>query len=599
MGKIILLPEEVYAKIAAGEVIEGPFSVVRELIDNSLDAHATHIEVTVSNGGKDYIQVSDNGIGMSAEDAVLALQKHTTSKIRDFSDLDTLDTMGFRGEALSSICAVSELTLLSRSREEHTGVKVNYAFGKSLGAIPSASNVGTEVSVRNLFGNVPARKKFLKSSRAEYLLIKDELLKKALSFHERGFSLSADNRAVYTLIPRKSQRERIADVLGKELEVNLEETSSREELFTIRLFVSNRNHTLANRRGQYFFINRRPVFDRSLSFALNNPARGIVPSGRFVYAFVFIEIQASLLDVNVHPAKKEIKIKIESRLFSELHRMSEKLFKESFYPPFSSGGLAAHVSVKELGWNTGEYYENGDSGTTVQAEPHGRELFEGEVQKAPPIPSANAGAQAVPGTGADEAGVQGQRTRIHYQGVLFRTYLLFEGADFILLVDQHAAHERVLYERYRAASEGGDVLKHLLIPINFTPPPRRYADIHENLDRFRQAGIMIEPFGEESFNIVTLPGAIPDHSEGEVISSFLDEYYEGKMSLRSQEIHTRLLEIAACRNAVKEGDLLKPEEALALIEQLEKTEVPFVCPHGRPTTLRLPRGYFEKAFKRR
>jgi len=644
LGKIFILSEEVSAKIAAGEVIEAPFSVVRELIDNSLDAGATNIRIVVNNGGKDYIHVSDNGTGMSCEDAVLAVQKHTTSKIRDFTDLDTLVTMGFRGEALSSICTVSDFTLLTRSKNEETGVKVSYSFGKYLGAVPSASNIGTNVSVRNLFSNLPARKKFLKSNRAETLLVKDEVLKKSICFHERGFYFSADDKVIFSLIPRGDERERISDVFGRGLEESLQEVGHEDEHFSLRVFISNRNYTLANRRGQFFFVNRRPVFDRSLSFALNDSSKEIVPAGRFVYAFVFMNISGSLLDVNVHPAKKEIRIKIQNRIYSELHRITEKCLMERFYPSFSEGKFADTVFVNEP-----ELTEQGRSDVrsdiTGEDIRHETELLFGGGGVLRPSPGRVVSRDAT-------AFTEKTSPRLLYRGALFQTYLIFEGADYVLLLDQHAAHERVLYERFRAAAgyrtiekqrfvrengsvgehrsvhkhepvrdhdflpehspvsksepdlkhrngpESALVLNHLLIPINFTPPLRRYADVIENIDRFKEAGIVIEPFGEESFNIVALPAGIPESREGEVVSELLEELYQGKLNFAQNELRERFLKIASCRSAVKEGDVLNSEEASRLLEDLEKTEVPYMCPHGRPTVVKLSKRYFEKVFKR-
>ena len=332
MGKILVLPEEVSGKIAAGEVIDGPYSIVRELMDNSLDADAQTIRITVNNGGKDFIQVADNGTGMSADDALLSVRKHTTSKIKDIEDLNTITTMGFRGEALSSICTVSAFTMLTRGKNEDSGRKVICCFGKDPEIKPSAANEGTEVTVKDLFQNLPVRRKFLKSNRAENARIKDEVLKKALSFYEIGFTFKADDRSIYRLIPKNNNRERIEEIFGSDLNENLIEIFHEDELFTIHGFISNKKHTLSNRNGQFLFINRRPIFDRSLLFAVNNPARGIVPAGRYIYAFVFIEINPSLIDVNVHPAKKEIRIKFEKNIHSKLYSMVEQNLYAGFYP---------------------------------------------------------------------------------------------------------------------------------------------------------------------------------------------------------------------------------------------------------------------------
>ena len=348
MSVIQILPEEVSGKIAAGEVIDGPYSVVRELIDNALDAEAQQVKVIINNGGKDFIQVSDNGIGMSKEDAILSVKKHTTSKIMSIDDLHSLTTMGFRGEALSSICAVSEFTMWTRRAEDDIGIKLTYSFGKSYTKEPAASNKGTEINVRNIFYNLPARRKFLKGNRAERARVKEEILKKSLSFFETGFSFTADDRSIFSLIARTDHRERIADIYGAQLEQNLEELSFNEEHFNIHAFISNKKHTLSNRRGQYIFINRRPIYDRSLFYAINNPARTILEAGRYVYAFVFVYIKPSLIDINVHPAKKEIKIKVENKIYSVLHKLIENTLQTKIYPFRTKEFVSSDITVHEL-----------------------------------------------------------------------------------------------------------------------------------------------------------------------------------------------------------------------------------------------------------
>lgn len=584
MGAIIVLPEEVSSKIAAGEVIDGPYSIVRELIDNSLDADATQIKVTVNNGGKDFILVSDNGSGMSKDDVVLAVQKHTTSKITNIEDLDTLTTMGFRGEAFSSICTVSDFTLLTKREEDDIGTKLAYSFGKDFVNEPAAANKGTEITVKNLFYNLPARRKFLKSNKAENARIKDEILKKALSFFERGFSLKADDRVIYSLIPRSDYRQRIADIYGQELNENLQDIVHEEDLFTIHVFISNKNSTLSNRRGQFIFINRRPVVERSLFFALNNPARGIVQAGRYVYAFVFIHINPSLIDVNVHPAKKEIKIKIEKKIYSALHKLVEQTLQVKFYPSLSHYEFDGYRTVQE------------------PSIAESMDLFiRNTIEKEPPVLEAVENRPSEPGSQVDIGKRKKDLSegRLLYRGVLFQTYIIFEGRDFILLIDQHAAHERVLYEKFKESSKNINSVKTLLIPINFTPPRKKYADLLESIDVFKEAGIEIEPFGDESFNILTIPGVIPESREDELLSYLFDEFYEGKINLQAHEIKERFLKLASCRSAIKEGNTINEEEARTLLNDLRSAKIPYVCPHGRPTFVRISKEYFEKAFKRR
>jgi DNA mismatch repair protein MutL len=589
VGIIRVLPEKVSNKIAAGEVIEGPFSIVRELIDNSLDAEATHVKIVVNNGGKDFIRITDDGIGMSKDDAILSIQKHTTSKIEDIEDLEILSTLGFRGEALSSICTVSDFTMVTRRNEEDIGVKLSCSYGKDLKTEPTAANIGSEMTVKNLFYNFPARRKFLKSNRAENVRIKDEVVKKSICFFNRGFSLSSDDRNIFRLIPRKNYRDRIADIFGKDLQENLSNISHEDDLFTIQGYLSNKNNTLSNRRGQYIFINNRPIIDRALYFALNGPARGIIEAGRYVYAFIYINIRPSLIDVNVHPSKKEIKIKIEKNVYSVLYKLVENILQSKFYPSFPEDILNPERTVRE-NLSQRDMAFHTERSVSFESRDWEKNTFDKSVESKVPKISIDKG-------GFDSIELFSEE--LVYRGSLFHTYIIFEGKDFILFIDQHAAHERVLYEAFRKKINDNVSVKMLLIPINFTPPRLKYAQLLECIDIFKEAGIEIEPFGDESFNILSIPAIIPEKREEESLSCLFDEFYSGKISPNAHELREKFIELAACRGAVKEGDALNANEARALLTELMGTEVPYVCPHGRPTYIQLTKDYFEKVFKRR
>jgi DNA mismatch repair protein MutL len=611
------LPEDVSGKIAAGEVIEGPFSAVRELIDNSLDAGAWEVSVKIRGGGKDIVQVSDDGCGMSEEDAILAAQKHTTSKIRSLEDLDSIASMGFRGEALSSICAVCEFTMLTRREEDERGTVVKVLFGGDIVFEPAAANRGTDVTVKSLFRNLPARRKFLKTDRAESARVKEEVLKKALSFSKTGFVLSSDDRLVFRLFPRASALERIGEVYGPGLEKNLIPLALREERFTVSGFVSNRLHTLSNRNGQFVFVNKRPVEDRGLLFALNGPARGIVQAGRYVYAFVFIEIDPGLLDVNVHPAKKEIRIKIERDVTGALAPAVRRALEERFYPVGWAAESGFDVFRSVRGPDGGEvrkgvFVGEGAGGEYAMGDDAGRKRARSDDTGYRGAPG-----ESVPGLGA--AGADSGRGDLRFfsnqpllfqgslpgsgelafRGTLFGTFSLFEGRHALLLLDQHAAHERVLYERFRERERENRVVKSLLVPINVTPPRAVYGEILDSLELLRDAGFEVEPFGDDSVNVNAVPGFIPDDFEEEAVALLIEEFGSGRPAAGGAEIRERFMKLAACRGAVKEGDPIGREEAFRLLDDLRNTKVPFVCPHGRPTCYLMTRDSIEKAFRRR
>lgn len=613
MGRIITLPQEVSMKIAAGEVIEGPFSVVRELIDNAIDAGSTQVRVTITNGGRDFIQVIDNGTGMSEQDAKLSVLKHTTSKIRRIDDLSTITSMGFRGEALASICAVSDISMVTKGEGDEHGVRLHCVSGGEAAMEPAASNQGTSATVRKLFHNLPARKKFLKSNRAEAARVKDEVVKKAVSFHQCGFTYKNDDRVVFSLEPRGDHVGRLMDLFGDRFGENLIETHHEDDLVTIHGYVSNSRLSLSNRSGQYLFINSRPVTDRSLLFALNSPCRGIVQAGRYVYAFLFIRIDPELLDINVHPAKKEVKIKPADRLYSAVYHAVEKALQIGYYDISAS----PDGSGREMGYSPPPVSETAGHGYSPEGfgkpEPDttasgGTLLREDSAQGAQMTGLYGRGAEdRLDSLPFSEAEPSDSRDRpfdireggLQYRGSIFNTFLIFESGRDVVLIDQHAAHERVYYEQFSRMYESGGAVKSLLVPINFTPPADKYGDLVDAIETFREAGIEIEPFGDESFNILTLPAFIPDKREKASVSKFLEELYAGNLGLSAHEIRDGFMKLAACRSAVKEGDALSREEALALMRDLLAAEVPFVCPHGRPTMVRYSREYFDKLFKRR
>ena len=606
MGHIKTLPHDVAMKIAAGEVIEGPYSVVRELIDNSIDAGSTQIRVAITNGGRDFIQVTDNGIGMSEQDAKLSVLKHTTSKITHIDDLSSLTSMGFRGEALASICAVSDFSMVTMNGGTRHGIRLHTAYGEKVDSEPAASNLGTTVSVRNLFQNLPARKKFLKSNRSEAMRVKDEVVKKAISFHQCGFTYRNDDRVVFSLQPRDAHIDRLCDLFGDALSENLIEISFEDELLTLHGFISNSKYSLANRSGQYLFINNRPVNDRSLLFALNSPCKGIVQTGRYVYAFLFIVIDPELLDINVHPAKKEVKIKPSDRLYSAVYHAVEEALQRGYY------GISAGIDQSGIVTGNMPFPAVDGAGTGYVPEmsetSEGAAAGEGSLLRESPLEGGlmsglyARGVENIPSQ--QPFGYQDKQIDIHMEqlqsrGSIFNTFLIFEQGNDVVLMDQHAAHERVYYEQFSRMYEKGGSVKSLLVPINFTPPAGAYDDLLHAIETLQEAGIEIEPFGDESFNIMTLPAFIPENREEATISQLFEQLYAGKLRLSTRQIRDEFVKLAACRCAVKEGDSLSREEALTLIGDLLAARFPYVCPHGRPTMVMYSREYFDKQFKRR
>jgi DNA mismatch repair protein MutL len=586
-------------KIAAGEVIEGPFSVVRELLDNAIDAESTQIRVSISNGGRDFIQVTDNGTGMSVQDAKLSVLKHTTSKIASIDDLNRITSMGFRGEALSSICAVSDFTMVTM--DDTAGIRIHVVYGGEAAAEPVAANPGTSVTVRNLFQNLPARKKFLKSNRSEAARIRDEVLKKAISFHRCGFIYKNDDRVVLTLPPREHVADRLRDVYGDSFGDDLIETGFKDDELELYGFISNIRHTLSNRGGQYIFINNRPVTDRSLLFALNSPCKGIVQNGRYPYAFLFIHVDPKYLDINVHPAKKEVKIMASDRMYSAVyHAVDDALHRAYYGASARDGGAIPGADGPMPGYEPPRVSETAAEGqfSLLRESPLDRHVSAGLYEEGEE--SLKGEPRRIEELGSHESALFNiHMDEIQYRGSIFNTFLIFEHGSGVIVMDQHAAHERVYYEQFGTMYRNGTAVKSLLVPINFTPPAAAHEDLVSSLEVFAKAGISIEPFGDESFNILTLPAFIPEKQEEAAVSGLFDELYAGKRGFTVEQIRDTFIKLAACRSAVKEGDALSKDEALALMRDVLGTRIPFACPHGRPTMVVYSREYFDRQFKRR
>jgi len=535
MARIKLLPKEIYSKIAAGEVIDGPYSVVRELIDNSIDAKSTMIKIIINGGGKELIIVQDNGIGMSKEDVELAVKRHATSKISSIDDLEHIETMGFRGEALSAICSVSEFELTTKEQISDVGFKLACKYGKISNAEPVAFTQGTKVTVKNLYENVPARKKFMKSNRSESSRIKDVIVKKALCFNNISFVYESEDRMLFSFHDNQTRKERITSLFGREIDKHLIELSYNEKNFSIQGFISDKEFTLSNRNGQYIFINNRPIYNRSLHFIINEAVRGFVTLGRYVYAFIYLNVNPELIDVNVHPAKLEVKLKIEKEISSALYHTIQSVFQNKLSVIRNNIGYKDEVLGKDeiLEKNNKYSYERLNSGSEL-SDKYIRVVRDAKLFESDKMDNSNT-QYDIPfkikevKLNAEEVStldLDANEIGLNYIGSIFNGFLIFDTEESIILVDQHAAHERIMYEEYTKKYKDINPSKNLLIPINLTPPPGMYDEVMEYVEEFDKAGIKIEPFGDGSFNIVSIPAFLPENKESRIILEFFNEYFE-------------------------------------------------------------------------
>ncbi len=563
MNKIILLPPEISQKIAAGEVIERPFSVVKELVENSLDAGAGEVKVGLGGGGKSLIRVVDDGQGMSREDAVLCFERHSTSKISNEEDLTQIMTLGFRGEALPSISAVSRVTLKTYDAKGNRGTVIEREGEKTLQVSDTAFPKGTSVEVKDLFFNLPARKKFLRSDRAELGMIVKYLTFVALAFPEVRFSLAHGKRETFNYPPVKTLRERLFQVYGKPILEQLMEIDYRET-FHLYGYASRPPHGRSDRSRQLFLVNRRPVRDKILQAALNQAYRGALEKDLFAEAFLFLYAPYSEVDVNVHPAKAEVRFKNSQLVYHQiLIGIQKAIGKEKgikeVYP--SSERESERARLQE------------PRATIFKKAPREERLTKEELFK----PSLK-----------DEAH---PRTLAQY----LDTYILASNEEGLFIIDQHNAHERILYEQYQKVdAQKRWPVKISLLPLLFDLSPSQELTLENNRDLLKELGFRVEAMGGKSYALKEFPDIFDSEEAKDSFISLLGEIKEEKLVNKRE----KLLATLACKTAVKAGEPLSPEKMNYLVEELFKTSNSSLCPHGRPIMVKVGRKEIEKGLKR-
>lgn len=581
MERIQLLPDGVQKKIAAGEVVEGPFSIVKELVENSVDAGATRIDVQVHEGGLKRIVVRDDGRGICRDDIGLAVMEHATSKIRDIGDIEGIGTYGFRGEALSSISSVSRMTLLSRRSDEETGGRLT---GSDSGVEISdhAGPAGTTVIVENLFYNVPARKKFLKSARAELRLVREAVMKIAIPNPDIAFTLDVDDARAMTLPAAESLDRRIEQVFGNGIMNDLQ----YETLIDLKISVSgycSRPHFLKSSRSmQMLFINRRPVEYRYLGFLLSKAYEAVAVRGRYPAGLIFIDIDPHLVDVNIHPAKKEVKLfdhryverlilGLAEKALNREHLVDGRLFKPEPAPagaPADEGGPEARVAPR-----------GGMFPGVTGAE---RGTFHGGDRRPPALVRDEAGMYREGGAGSAII------------GVAFGTYMVIEREDSLYLVDFHAAHERVIFDRLMEERHSAESQR-LAFPRVIELSIDEHALIMENIGAFSEIGFDIEDFSDTSIKI----SAVPVLSRDDDVAGLFAEFFESVSGGRDRDdVRRGIAAAVSCRSAKRAGDRLSAAEMERLAEQIFSGNRQLRCPHGRPFAYRIGRDEIERMFKR-
>ncbi len=562
MSRIRVLEESLKNKIAAGEVIERPASVVRELVENSIDAGATSIEVEVESGGVELIMVLDDGYGMDREDALLSLKRHATSKLSNEGDLFNITTMGFRGEALPSIASVSRLKLTTASRGESAGVSIESVAGE-VRDVREAPSPGTSVEVRDLFFNVPARKKFLKRVSTELMHIVDAVTRLALSHPEVRFVLKVEGQDTMNLPAAKSLGARLAEIYGSEFMAGLSEIESEAGEVKLSAFVSKPGNFRNSRFHQMVFVNRRPVRDSSVSHAVYSALEGILPSEMHPMFFVFLELDARKVDFNVHPQKREVR-------FSD---------KESVYRIIKRGVMEAIRGVK-----LAEVYREGD-------EIEGHEQAGGTAgsyeYRIPPGEDARA-------PSAFESLPLAIRAETPYV-YLGDTFVAVSEKGGLMILDHHAAHERVLYERFLKGLKTDS--RQLLFPRQIKLSPKEHMTLLEHREILSEFGIEVEDFGHNSVAARSLPAALDEADLRGILADAAQEMLDGGKPGRNlrEAVAARI----ACHASIRGRRILNPEQLRALLDGLASCGDPEHCPHGRPTRVFYSMDDLKKIFKRK
>ena len=571
MKTIVLLDDLTINQIAAGEVIEGPASVVKELVENAIDANSTRIEIEVKNGGKTFIRVSDNGKGIDYDDIDIAFERHATSKIRSSQDLSKVLTMGFRGEALASIASISEVTLSSKKENSNQGYTYTVK-GNKKGIIEECQcQNGTNIVVKDLFYNVPVRYKFLKNDNSEFQKIKKVVIRLSLANLNISFKLINEGKLVLKTSGNTKMQDAVYELFGKDIARNLIEVNFSYQNMDIKGVVGNSRIEMPYRKNEIFFVNNRSVENEILSNGVEQAFKGALKIGKFPFAILNLEISPQLIDMNIHPTKKEIKFQNEEDVFKTVYQaVKEALLKEEFL------GKDEKRNSEEI---RQEYVQKQESYLPAN-------YLLKRIQKSKEEKSLEIKPQIV-----------NTKNKLDYKliGVVFKTFIIIEINDELYFIDQHAAHERVLYEQVKDSYNSGKKpeTQMLILPTVLPLKPAEIELIKDNIEIFEKVGFQIEDFGNNTIKISGVPSIAYNLDSTTIFQDTLKELTSFARTTK-QEIENKFIATVACKAAVKAGMVLTQKEIDTLIQELWSLPNPYTCPHGRPTTIKYEKEELEK-----
>jgi DNA mismatch repair protein MutL len=607
------LSQSLINKIAAGEVIERPASVVKELMENAIDAGASRVDVAVAEGGLDMIRVVDNGGGIPMDELPLALASHATSKLIEADDLFRVGTLGFRGEALASIAEISRLTLRSRTPQSPGGAEIQCAGGVLDQPAPCGCPVGTAVEVRNLFYNTPVRRKFLRTTATEFGHVSEAFTRIALASPHVHFTLRHNDKPVFEMAAGDGWLDRIAMCFGRELAESLIWIESVEDEVSLSGYAAHPDQSRNHNRMQYFFLNGRHIRDRSLQHALGEAYRGLLLTGRYPIAFLAMKMPPEMVDVNVHPTKLEVRFQDSGRLYSQmLGALRGKFLTTDLSARIQTPGddpQAAHDQAqtaqlrqqlvdwakgKVAAWGQGTENRGQGPGAGDLRTPLELQSLDGAYNARPLQRAGESREDVIP-----ESHAFSSQHRHPPALQIHNRYLVAETNEGVTIIDQHALHERILYEQLRQRVSAGAIeSQSLLVPETVDLTPAETAAALEHRDLLAELGVKIEPFGGNTLLVAAYPAMLANMNPVEVLRALLEQILSGEKRPDHSVLLDELLHTIACKAAIKAGDRLAPEEIASLLEQRHVIDNAHHCPHGRPTALVFTREELDKQFKR-
>jgi DNA mismatch repair protein MutL len=581
---IQLLPDQVINKIAAGEVVERPASVMKELFENALDAGATQVDVEVIRGGQQLIAITDNGCGMDRSQALLSIERHATSKIRTEADIENIHTLGFRGEALAAISSVARFTLITRPADDLAGTEIQIAGGKMLSVEDIGCPVGTRIEIRNLFFNVPARRKFLRAEQTELSHIRQLFLVHALAHPSIGMSLKVDERMVYTLPMAGRLEDRISELYGRTLFEQLLPIEHSEPDCTLTGFTGLPQTGRKDRHDQYVFVNGRPASAPVVYHALNEAYHALIAKGRYPAVFLFIELDPTLVDVNVHPTKKEVRFRRPNALRDAIITALAKALSVQEPEERTQAPEAGHADKETIVLPPPVPVR-----PKIETQKQMDELLvrpDHVLERRPPKQAASAVPEKTPAPPEEKAAPQSPWGRCRIVGQIGENYVVLETDDGYVLMEPRAAHERILFEKFMRAVQSHAVQQQgLLAPETVSLLPSDAMVVRNHLEVLQELGFGVSEFGGDTFIIDALPVYVQDGPAESLLVEIAREIEQSGKRCGTRELMRERIAQAACQTAVRTKDRISEREIETLVAELAKTEMPYTSPRGRPTLI--------------